>query len=98
MLGPEGDVRLAADHGPGDCALTNLNAASPETLPPRRRHASFHLLKDDGVGSMVMITMAVGSMTSATGPCEIVINYANDLWEIHEFLVEAHLSAGRKTR
>jgi hypothetical protein len=47
---------------------------------------------------MVMITMAVGSMTSATGPCEIVINYASDLWEIHEFLVEAHLSAGRKTR
>jgi hypothetical protein len=45
-----------------------------------------------------LITMAVGSMTSATGPCEIVINYANDLWEIHESLVEAHLSAGRKTR
>jgi hypothetical protein len=56
------------------------------------------LPKDDGVGSMVMITMAVGSMTSATGPCETVINYANDLWEIHESLVEAHLSAGRKTR
>src|SRR6478672_9991276 len=31
MLGPEGDVRVAADYGPGDCALTNLNAASPET-------------------------------------------------------------------
>ena len=45
-----------------------------------------------------LITMAVGSMTSATGPCEIVINYANDLWEIHESPVEAHLSAGRKTR
>jgi hypothetical protein len=31
MLGPKGDVRVAADHGPGDCALTNLNAASPAT-------------------------------------------------------------------
>jgi hypothetical protein len=51
-----------------------------------------------GVGSMVMITMAVGSMTSATGPCEIVINCANDIWESHESLVEAYLSAGRKTR
>jgi hypothetical protein len=30
-------------------------------LYPPRRHGSFHLLKDDGVGLTVMTTMAVGS-------------------------------------
>jgi hypothetical protein len=42
--------------------LFNLERRIParHLLPPRR-HGSFHLLKDDGVGLTVMTTMAVGS-------------------------------------
>ena len=60
MLGPEGDVRAAADHGPGDCALTNLNAASPETLPPGRKRNGTPT-EDDRAG---LTTLVIGILCS----------------------------------